>query len=243
MLQADAQHTPTHSPKEQASLTIADLNTTINHEPRLHDIRVAKRLGFERSRAIRQIIERNHAELETYGSLATRCGKSRGQEFTEYWLNEPQTLLICMFSKTPNAAAVRREVIDVYLTYRRGHAGAGNANPASLPLNDGRYVVVMQGQAVASVHNISGRCVIDGNDPVNVFTFLRECAANEVMPAVLDAAIHRLCFLARSGNRNARDELLLAMAQASAALTKGMDTSQDRLIPITTDKQNQGRLF
>lgn len=101
-------------------LTIADLNTEIDDEPRVHDILLGRRLGFSRPRAIRQIIERNAKELATYGLLATRCGKSRGQEFTEHYLNEGQSLLLCMFSKTKKAAAVRKMLIDVFMEYRRG---------------------------------------------------------------------------------------------------------------------------
>ena len=101
-------------------ISIADLNTEIDEEPRVQDIALGEGLGFSRPRAIRQIIDRNALELQAYGSLATRRGKSRGQEFVEYFLNEPQALLICMFSNTPRAAAVRKMLIDVFMEYRRG---------------------------------------------------------------------------------------------------------------------------
>lgn len=102
------------------ALSLVDLNSEVNHEPRILDVRVGERLGFDRPRDIRQLIDRNREELEAYGPLAARHRKSRGQEFTEYWLNEGQTLLLCMFSRTPAAAAVRREVIEVFMAYRRG---------------------------------------------------------------------------------------------------------------------------
>ncbi len=101
-------------------ISIADLNTEIDAEPRVQDIALGEGLGFSRPRAIRQIIDRNALELQAYGSLATRRGKSRGQEFVEYFLNEPQALLICMWSNTPKAAAVRKMLIDVFMEYRRG---------------------------------------------------------------------------------------------------------------------------
>ena len=100
-------------------LTIADLSTEIDDEPRVRDLLLGQRLGFSRPRAIRQIIERNSFELGGYGSLATRRGKSRGQAFTEYFLNEGQSLLLCMFSKTEKATAVRKMLIDVFMEYRR----------------------------------------------------------------------------------------------------------------------------
>ncbi|WP_417586000.1 hypothetical protein [Nitrincola sp.] len=101
------------------SLTISDLNHEITpNEPRIQDLRLGVRLGFERARDIRKIIERNEVELEAYGSLAPQRRKSRGQPFTEYHLNEAQALLICMFARTDKAAQVRKEVIAVYLALR-----------------------------------------------------------------------------------------------------------------------------
>ncbi len=100
--------------------TIADLNSDIDNEPRIHDICLAGALGFERPRKVRELIDRNVDELETYGSLAPRRGKSRGQSFTEYFLNEGQALLICMFNKTVAAATVRKALINVFMEYRRG---------------------------------------------------------------------------------------------------------------------------
>lgn len=116
MAQAAALSTRSH-------FTIADLNAEIDSEPRVLDVTLGEGLGFARPRAVRQIIERNALELQGYGSLATRRGKSRGQHFTEYFLNEPQALLICMFSNTSRAAEVRKKLIDVFMEYRRGQLG------------------------------------------------------------------------------------------------------------------------
>lgn len=107
-------------PTNLPALSVADLNTTINHEPRVNDALVARQLGFARLRAVRQIIERNRPELEAYGSLATRRGESRGQAFDEYFLNEGQALVICALSRTERAAEVRRALIEVFMAWRRG---------------------------------------------------------------------------------------------------------------------------
>ena len=102
------------------SLTLTTSNLTlIEGEPRVLDLVLAKSLGFIRTRKIRELIETNRQELETYGSLAPVQGKSRGQEFTEYSLNEGQAILICMFSKTKKAASVRKQVIEVFMAWRR----------------------------------------------------------------------------------------------------------------------------
>lgn len=107
-----------------SALTLSDLDTTADDDPRILDLRVAERLGFDRPRKIRDLIERNRAELETYGTLAPRRGAQRRangatHEVTEYRLNEPQVLLVCMLSRTPAAAAVRQEVIEVFMAWRR----------------------------------------------------------------------------------------------------------------------------
>lgn len=93
---------------------------TFDDGPRAHDLDIAKRLGFKRPRVIRDLIKRNMGELERFGSLAAQHGKSRGQDFVEYWLNEEQALLIATLSATENAAEVRHMLIKVFVAWRRG---------------------------------------------------------------------------------------------------------------------------
>ncbi|WP_417624979.1 hypothetical protein [Paremcibacter congregatus] len=107
-------------PSKAQTLSASDLDSSITKEPRIHDERIGERLGLSRPRDIRKMIERNRSELESFGSLAPRCRKSRGQDFDEYWLNEEQALLICMFARTDRAAEVRREVITVFTAWRKG---------------------------------------------------------------------------------------------------------------------------
>ncbi len=101
-------------------LSVADLNTTIPEEPRVLDVRIGARLGMTRHTNIRQIIEANRSELERYGVICTSSVQNpgRGRPSTEYWLNEAQTILLCMLSRTEAAAAVRQEVIGAFLAYR-----------------------------------------------------------------------------------------------------------------------------
>lgn len=107
-----------------AIFSLSDLNTSIDREPRIRDLRLAEVLGFERPRKIRDLIERNKSEIEGFGSSAPRRGAYRGQEITEYFLNEPQALLLCMFSRTERAAAVRQALIEVFMAFRRGQLPA-----------------------------------------------------------------------------------------------------------------------
>ncbi|MBC05681.1 hypothetical protein [Thalassospira sp.] len=107
-------------PTNSRTLSAADLDSTDTKEPRIQDERLGERLGLSRPRDIRKLIDRNRAELEGFGPLAPRWRKSRGQDFEEYWLNEAQALLVCTFARTDRAAEVRRELIMVFLAWRRG---------------------------------------------------------------------------------------------------------------------------
>ncbi|WP_264045575.1 hypothetical protein [Methylobacterium flocculans] len=96
-------------------------------EPRARDIEIAERLGLSQLRDIRQLIERNRQELETFGALARygaapiTSGKGRTMEVQEFWLNEEQALLIATLSRAPNASAVRAMLIRTFVAWRRGH--------------------------------------------------------------------------------------------------------------------------
>ena len=106
-----------------ALFSLSDLNPEFDGEPRLRDLTVADRLGFTRPRDILKLIAVNRAELETHGTLVcanTPQTSEGGRPGAEFWLNEAQTLLVCMFSRTAVAAEVRRAVIEVFMTWRRG---------------------------------------------------------------------------------------------------------------------------
>jgi hypothetical protein len=81
---------------------------------------VAERLGFTRPRSIRPLIERNRAELESYGPIATRRSDYHKGLFDELWLNEAQALLVCLLSRTDKAAEVRRALFELFTAWRRG---------------------------------------------------------------------------------------------------------------------------
>lgn len=55
-------------------ISVADLNTDIDNEPRVQDVCLATALGYARHYKIRELIVRNEAELNTYGSLPLRRG-------------------------------------------------------------------------------------------------------------------------------------------------------------------------
>ena len=103
------------------NITINDLQV-IESEPRIKDVVLGVALGFSRAVKIKDIIERNKDELQSFGAFpqigeTMKCGCVTRQVKT-YYLNEPQALLLCMFSRTARAAQVRKELIEVYMAYR-----------------------------------------------------------------------------------------------------------------------------
>jgi len=107
-------------------ITPSDLKL-LDAEPRVHDLRLADALEFSQSRDIRKLIDRNRAELGKHGEVCATVAQtspSGGRPTNEYWLNEPQSLLVCMFSRTERAAEVRAEIIKVFMVWRRGQTTA-----------------------------------------------------------------------------------------------------------------------
>lgn len=110
-----------------SALNQSDLKTiNIDDDPRVAHTAIASRLGT-RPQETARLIERNRAELEAYGEVCvtvTQTSERGGRPGREYWLNEGQSLVICALSRTPLAADIRRQVIQVYMDWRRGHHGA-----------------------------------------------------------------------------------------------------------------------
>lgn len=81
------------------------------------------------------LIKPNMAELEGYGELmavASNTGKP-GPKPKAYYLNEEQALLVCMWSKTKNAALVRKQVIATFVAYRRGQLVVAQQTAPAIP--------------------------------------------------------------------------------------------------------------
>ena len=143
--------------------TVPALNTddlhVVHDEPRVRDVDIGLRLEFDRPRDIRKLIERHSTELLSYGEVCAtvaRTSPKGGRPSTEYWLNEGQTLLVCMFARTPAAAEVRRQVIEVFMAWRRGEMApqAGEAPAAGDPWEtvSRRLAVIEQALAIKQAH-------------------------------------------------------------------------------------------
>ncbi len=110
----------------RGAIELSDLRKVADDDqPRVQDIRLAERLGFDRPRAIRQLIERNLVLLQRAGSLpqsprrvATATGSS--PIANEYWLTEQQAIIVCMLSRTPLSDDVKLELSNIFQAWRRG---------------------------------------------------------------------------------------------------------------------------
>lgn len=124
--------TETYQHRAQPDVTQAAANgitvspfavTVLDNEPRVRDIDLAERLGFDRPRKIRELIARYREEIEAFGICPTvgqNHAGGRGRPTTEYYLNEEQALLIAAVSNAPAAPAVRRALIKTFVALRRG---------------------------------------------------------------------------------------------------------------------------
>lgn len=134
---------------------------TLDDEPRILDLKLATALGFERPRKIRELIDRNLSELETYGEVCAmvaqtgeetdftddvilphggaKSPRGRGRPGREYHLTEAQALLVCMFARTNNAAEVRAELIRVFMEWRARTLPRHGAPPFAIDDDDDPY--------------------------------------------------------------------------------------------------------
>ena len=110
--------------------------TSIEGEPRIHDLLLAKRLGFDQPRDIRKLIKRNEAKLLNFGRCATvaRRYDNGGTPTDEYYLNQKQSIFIVMKSETDNAFEVQADIVRVYDAHLNGAVpSARRALPSDFP--------------------------------------------------------------------------------------------------------------
>lgn len=127
------------------ALTLADLNTAVNHEPRIAHRRLAEALGFSQAHKMGHLIERHIEALQRFGgvpSTVDETGPKGGRPGKTYWLNKKQALYLCTKSETANATEVTIQMVEVFDAYLKGeikpvkvreHRRALPAEPQPLP--------------------------------------------------------------------------------------------------------------
>lgn len=93
--------------------------------PRVRDLDLALQAGLAQPRDIRRKIEAHRAELERHGELQVcvdsahmHDARKPGRPAVAYRLTEPQALTLMMFLRTPAAADVRFQLVQVFMAYR-----------------------------------------------------------------------------------------------------------------------------
>lgn len=130
--------------------------TAINGEPRVHDLALAERLGFDRPRDIRKIIKRNEDKLLKFGGCATVARVVEGNETAEFYLNQKQAIFICMKSETERAFDVQIEIVHVFDAYLNGELNADAVPPLPPirePITPAHYLQLQE-----LVRHISAHC-------------------------------------------------------------------------------------
>lgn len=103
----------------------------VGGEARVRDLDLAVRLGFERPRKIKELIERHMAALLRMGVCPTvgrTSGAQGGRPTEDYYLNRKQAIFITAKSETPEATDITIEIIEKFDAYEKGAA-----QPATLP--------------------------------------------------------------------------------------------------------------
>jgi hypothetical protein len=151
------------------SLTVFDgwdLDVAAVEEPRVRDVDVAARGGMRRPRDVRQLIERNRAEIEKHGALEVRGTApqtSGGRPGLEYWLTEAQSFTVVALMRTAQAASVRFALVQLFVGYRRGQVPPAPAPtlPSAAPVqsrlsDDARSSAFLRGW-VSTAAKLTGR--------------------------------------------------------------------------------------
>lgn len=94
--------------------------TVLSGEPRVYDIILGERLGFDRPINIRNMIKRNMDKLQTFGPLSIVERVINGGNAREFYLNQKQSIFICMKSETDRAFDVQVEIVRVFDAYLNG---------------------------------------------------------------------------------------------------------------------------
>lgn len=90
----------------------------IDGEPRIRDLDLAEKLGYERPRKIRDLIAEFANEIEVC-PVQGRTSERGGRPADEYWLTEAQALFVVAKSETSKATEILKLVISAFIAVRK----------------------------------------------------------------------------------------------------------------------------
>lgn len=112
------------SPHKTVTVEGWDLVVRLNQEdePLIPDEVLAERLGFDRVYKLRELIGRHEKDknINPVAVFPTVGKTTGGRPGKRYLLNESDALFVVTKSETPKANAVTKEVIRLFVSYRRG---------------------------------------------------------------------------------------------------------------------------
>ncbi|MFG1461723.1 hypothetical protein V5F77_02405 [Xanthobacter sp. DSM 24535] len=109
-------------PNTTHALTPADLNTKVNHEPRISHRRLAEVLGYGEVHKMGHLVDRHSEALQRFGPFPSTVDGNgqKGRPGKTYWLNKKQALYICTKSETANATEVTIQMVEVFDAWQSG---------------------------------------------------------------------------------------------------------------------------
>ena len=157
--------------------------TPINGEPRVHDLHLAERLGFDRPVKIRELIKRNEEKLKKFNILPTvgKIHEGAGRPTVEYYLDQKQAIFICMESETDRAFDVQVEIVRVFDAYLNGEMKFNSAPSVPVrvrePISPAQYYELKN-----LVHGVSICCHYHDKAHNAIWARLRkDCDADSVL--------------------------------------------------------------
>jgi phage antirepressor YoqD-like protein len=95
----------------------------VDGEPRIRDLDLAARLGFNDPHEIRRLIARHSTSLAELGVSVTMpetAGNRGGRPGKAHYLNRKQAIFITAKSETPRATEITIEIVERFDAYERG---------------------------------------------------------------------------------------------------------------------------
>lgn len=158
--------------------------TFIEGGPRVYDLALAERLEFSQALDIRKLIKRNESKLLNFGVLATvakTSGDLGGRPTAEFYLNQKQSIFVCMKSETDRAFDVQVEIVRVFDAYLNGEMKFNSAPSVPVrvrePISPAQYYELKN-----LVHGVSICCHYHDKTHNAIWARLRkDCDADSVL--------------------------------------------------------------
>lgn len=188
------------SPAFPASVRFDDVDLSIidrDGKPWLLGVQIGAALGYTDARAaIANLYKRHRSEFTDMETCAVKL-TAQGQGRKVRIFSARGAWLLAMLAKTDVAKRFRRWVLDTLEKL------ADQKVDTAIPRADGRYLVHVVGGRIAHVTDVRDACIVNGSNPVNVMTFLREYLDPAVFPVALETIAYRASVCLRHGPKGA----------------------------------------